>query len=321
MQHAINRYRANHIGANFGRENDLPGDPVSAEGDIFMLGLFIYRVITGRDALQNYEIERRVKPDLSAVENYCVAGKFLAHLLSFMLSHDKRERPRIEDVLYHPFFRSWEENRTSVDTLYNILHNAGVPSYNDEFEFAVTILRQWEKGCNWSLCLDRIPPTLRDGDYGITGSRKPPSALKPDGTLSEHPLPNLDLCIQWIRHFYHHIAQRPFSACKDALEDSTREVQHGKGSILGFLYRHESVYWFLPGLWEVRVKCLRLVEQRRCQLKNEFEERKKKFEEEKKKFDEIKRIFDGACEEYDSCTSALNSDELKVKAIVGQRNS
>ena len=146
----------------FGEDESLPTIPITVKGDIFMLGLFIFRLVTGRDALSNRQIADRILlTNLDEIESCCVAGRLLSHLLKSMLSHDRAQRPTIDDVLNHLFFRSWEENKATVGTLYRDLHNNGQPTRNINFQLIADILIPLEKTVNWNACLERMPPNLK----------------------------------------------------------------------------------------------------------------------------------------------------------------
>ena len=283
----------------FGEDESLPTIPITVKGDIFMLGLFIFRLVTGRDALSNRQIADRILlTNLDEIESCCVAGRLLSHLLKSMLSHDRAQRPTIDDVLNHPFFRSWEENKTTIGTLYRDLHNNGQPTRNINFQLIADILIPLEETVNWNACLERMPPNLK---ANISCNRLVPQLLNEDGSMTEHPLPNFHRCIQWIRHFHTHgLDPATFTACYHELRDSVQHSVNGNEAVAGFLYTHPSVNWLLLCVWEVRIEQLRKLEQDRTANRHRFE---------------------SLCQDYEKSKRELDARERKVKIILGQHNS
>ena len=183
---------------------------------------------------------RRRIPDLSVVEKF-PSGRLLSHLLACMLEHDRANRPPIESVLNHPFFRSWNDNMDTVDSLYRVLHNRGKPYFTESFHHARRILQDLEVQHDWEVYKRNIPPHLTSAITYHNGREMgpPPKLIHEDGAMTEHPLPNLNMCLRWIRHFNTHAFEpESIASCYDEM----KAVCIGDEAVGCFIYRHDSVY-------------------------------------------------------------------------------
>lgn len=225
-----------------------------------------------------------------------------------MLSHDKESRPTISDVLYHPFFRSWEENFNVIDGLYRVLHNGnGTPVRNGNFELAQSILLPLEAETDGPARLAELPSTLQ---ARIRTSRDVPQLLNQDGTLyGNHPMPNLHACVQWVRHFLVHFRDHPtFTHIHAELQQhSLVEGDSSSQEAVGnFLYRCSAVWWLLPSLWQAHVAYLRNLDAQRAQLTRAWEAATETYEAGKEEVKSMERKSKTLFSEFFSATP-LNS--------------
>ncbi|RYG64441.1 hypothetical protein EON64_13990, partial [archaeon] len=230
--------------------------PATTSGDIFMLGLVIYKLVTKLDAMTTSDIVGKKATDLSVVIGLFAGGEMLAHLLSCMLSHEAARRPTIDQVLGHPFFKSWNENEVYVHSLFTELHNINGVPYTENFKVLEIVLRPLEQQANWPACLQNLPPELRSR---IEYVKDVPPVLLPDGSGNKaHPLPNLHGGLQFLCQFFVQFTDEqilPFvlSELRAALQD-----QEAAGE---FVYTHPSLCWLLPKLWETKVYYLQHLQQ------------------------------------------------------------
>ena len=86
--------------------------------------------------------------------------------------------------------------------------------------------------------------------------------------MTEHPLPNLNMCLRWIRHFNTHAFElKSIASCYDEM----KAVCIGDEAIGCFIYRHDSVYWLLLGVWEMWFKFSSSIEKELNSLQDNFE--------------------------------------------------
>lgn len=248
------------------RGDNQAGIEGSTGSDIFMLGHVLYQIMLNRNALSNDQIMSRKEVDTREIASLFPGGELLASLIAAMMSHDRARRPTIQQVLEHPFFQSWEGNRSSVDALYRELYNANAPSKTEDFDLLCRILSPFEEKVNWSERFRSLPMTLKNN---IKVPLQAPQVK--DGTsLVPHPLPNLCLAVQWVRHFFTHYADpRTFDNIVVELTGVVGDKPTGL-----FLYVHDAVNWLLPMLWEARVVHMQQLKLRRDDLNRTLEEAK-----------------------------------------------
>ncbi|RYG64078.1 protein kinase family protein, partial [archaeon] len=252
--------------------------PVSTSADIFMLGLVLYKLATKVDALSHSDILQKKIADFTLVTKLFSGGHLLAHLLSCMLSHEANKRPSIDQVLEHPFFRSWQENETVVQTLYRELHDSeghgqGV-RYTESFRILESVLQPFEQHVSWPTCLQSLPPHVRSQ---MNGNQTVPVVLLPDGLGSKpHPLPNIHQAVCWLRYFYAHFRDpKALSWIWMDLRSGVRE----KESLGEFIHAHPAVSWILPKLWETKVHFLQQIQVERDTWEKDWEAMQRKNEE------------------------------------------
>eukprot|EP01031_Cornospumella_fuschlensis_P033393 gene33393-40398_t len=262
--------------------------PISPSSDIFMLGLVLFRLVMQKDAMTNDDICEERKADLTELSDMFSGGPLLAHLLEFMLSHSASRRPTIDQVLEHPFFRSWSENHMLVQGLYKELHDTDGLRYSENFRLLESMLLPLEQQVNWERFLAGLPPNLA---AKIVNSKTTPILKDVDGNRP-HTLPHLHGAIQWLRHFFTHFADtRSLVFFHHELRAGVKE-----GEALGeFVYAHASLSWILPGLWGMRLHFLQQLkkkeddwDQRWFELQRENEEMRSKFSEQERK---MKSLF------------------------------
>ncbi|RYY86960.1 protein kinase family protein [archaeon] len=228
---------------------DVQFAPISTSTDIFMLGLTIYKIVTALDAMTSSDILHRRTPNLSAVIKRFAGGEMLAHLVSTMLSHDATKRPPINDVLDHPFFRSWKENASCIQGLYHELHGADGVQYTESVRVLEVILQPLEQQVNWKLFLRNLPAAVIKS---IGVSNDPPLVRLPDGVGTKpHPLPNLHGAIQFLHNFFVHFEDH--NTLSKIFPDLRAKLLNKHEAAGEFVYAHSSLSWVLPKLWETKV--------------------------------------------------------------------
>eukprot|EP01031_Cornospumella_fuschlensis_P027095 gene27095-32738_t len=253
--------------------------PVSTSADIFMLGLVLYKLATKVEAFSNKDILNHKGPNFGMFHDLFPGGPLLAHLLSCMLSHDPAARPTIEQVLDHPFFKSWNENKSIVDVLYRELHDQNGVRVGENFLLLESMLRTLEASMqeiDWAARRQILPVSVQTH---ILNSARTPHLLYADGRVLPHSLPNIHGAVQWLRHFYTHFHDtRTLVWVYHDLLATVKE-----GAALGeFVYVHPTLAWILPGLWEMRMKYHQ-------ELKAEKDDLDRKWEELQRQNDEKNR--------------------------------
>ncbi|RYG64810.1 protein kinase family protein, partial [archaeon] len=265
--------------------------PVTTSGDIFMLGLVLYKLVNKVDAMSNSDIVNKRAPDLSMIIRLFAGGEMLAHLLSSMLSHEAAKRPSIDQVLEHPFFKSWNENALYVQGLYRELHDAEGVRYTENFKVLEMVLQPLEQQANWKTCLQNLPAHLRSR---IVGNKDIPPVLLPEGAGSKpHPLPNLHEALQYLLYFFVHFRDHKiFPYMYSELRTVLREHE-AAGE---FVYAHPSLSWVLPKFWETKLFYMQ-------HLQNEQQVWEKEWAMMQRKNEEVR--------------SSLRMKERKVKSLLG----
>eukprot|EP01031_Cornospumella_fuschlensis_P025333 gene25333-30590_t len=253
--------------------------PVSTSADIFMLGLVLYKLATKVEAFSNKDILNKKEPNLGMFDDLFPGGPMLAHVLSCMLSHDPAARPTIEQVLDHPFFKSWNENKSVVDVLYRVLHDQKGVRVGKSFLLLESMLRTLEASMqefDWAARRQNLPASMQSR---IQNSTRTPHLLYADGRVLPHSLPNIHGAVQWLRHFCTHFQDtRTLVWIYRDLLATVKE-----GAALGeFVYVHPTLAWILPGLWEMRMKYHQ-------ELKAEKDDLDRKWEELQRQNDEKNR--------------------------------
>ncbi|RYH13924.1 hypothetical protein EON65_34500, partial [archaeon] len=255
--------------------------PVSLSADIFMLGLVLYKLVTKAEAFSNKDILKKKEPNFRHFPDLFSGGPLLAHLLSCMLSHDPASRPTIEQVLDHPFFKSWNENKNIVDVLYRELHDQAGVRVTENFSLLESMLRTLEDSMqemSWPARRQNLPVSLQ---ANIVNSHRVPNLIMPNGSVCPHSLPNIHGAVQWLRHFYTHFHDTRTLVW--IYYDLLGTVKDG-GALGEFVYVHPTLAWFLPGLWEMRMKYHQELKARKDEWDKRWEDMQREIEEMNNKF-------------------------------------
>mmetsp|Transcript_21924 Transcript_21924/g.49016 ORF Transcript_21924/g.49016 Transcript_21924/m.49016 type:complete len:926 (+) Transcript_21924:375-3152(+) len=251
------------VQAAFGAEVSVRGVfSAGVAADVFMLGLVLAFVHTGRDAFRS---------DTSIMQKQCPylpgLSPWLEHLLGSMLSHEHEARPSIEMVLRHPYFLSHHQNfdenlRVKVEC---VVVAGCAPLDNREFQMMEKLLApiesrlRRESSNSWHQQLPaalftgngqlprRIPAfdTFRGTGVG-TGAGAAAGHSPPP---RPYPLPLTAQLVKWLRNMLQHFHAVP--AQRDALRRSLAE--HGASDYYEnpgeFFSKHPAVQWLLPCVW------------------------------------------------------------------------
>jgi hypothetical protein len=248
------------VQAAFGAEVSVRGVfSAGVAADVFMLGLVLAFVHTGRDAfLSDTSIMQKQRPYLPGL------SPWLENLLGSMLSHEHEAWPSIEMVLRHPYFLSHNQNfdeklRVMVECVIVADYS---PSDNDEFKLMETLLAPIEERLRTSIVVvDSLPGEQQRGfplwytqlPAGLQ-ERLPSRALIFNGTGTTttprpYPLPLTAQLVKWLRNMLQHFHAVP--AQRDALRRSLAE--HGASDYYEnpgeFFSKHPAVQWLLPCVW------------------------------------------------------------------------
>jgi hypothetical protein len=149
---------------------------------------------------------------------------------------------------------------------------------NEAFTLIQNLLSKVEADVNWVDCLNLLPVSVRQT---IRGSNVAPQVTGPNGKAN-HTLPNVILCVQWVRHFFVHF--RDNATLATIYEDLQRYAQ-GDKAVGVFIYNHPAVAWIFTRLWQARITYQQALKAEKEQLDRDWERLRRENE---TKNDEIK---------------------------------
>lgn len=258
----------------------------SKSGDIFMLGCsiaIVYGEIPFRsdDAIRDREVPR-LSAELEAEKPW------LVHLVRRMMSHDKDQRPTIEEVLKHPFILATPNYYSFLlGKLFDRLHRVIVadflmergqvtqgPRDDEEFRALEVSLRSIET----SIVNAGTPWYLRMPDKVLRAHRPefqydpmyPPVRFVRNGFTEprEFPLPRVASLVYWLRNMLIH-----FGNDAALVQNIVSAKPGGEAYVYPglFFVSHPSVEWLFTKHWEEGCNIVRGYEQQKQQERDNFE--------------------------------------------------
>lgn len=278
-------------------EADLRELPVSAAGDIFMLGRSITCLFGGRDTepfLRDTDI--LMKRDPVFPDEMRRSFPWLVHLLRAMMSHQKDNRPTEEEILKHPFIRGVPNLSAYLLTaLFDGIERIVVADFprpncgpRDDAEFKKLEMLllpiedymrgEEDAGRAW---YTKLPDNVLRGNRPQTAFNpiEPVVRFLAEGqgvAVRQFPLPKVSKYLHWMRNILVHFGtdaslMNNIWRCKatslpgyplDACYDSVGE----------FFAHHPGVSWFLPMYWEQYCAKMRSFRTNRREMKLRHEE-------------------------------------------------
>lgn len=228
--------------------------PASTSGDIFMLGKTL-AYLYGADPFEN---ERHIldgRPATFTSEWRASNSPWLVHLLEKMLSHDKTERPTIEEVQEHPYIRC-SLNMSAyfighlVGRIYRIAVNDRSPRNDGEFKAMLELLRPIEEHMRLAELEGR--PWHRDLPADVLRLNRPTFQSSEaisfvDDPSTPYPLPLVGRFLLWIRNALVHLTR---SELYMQMILNCRGADRPYEYVGDFFAHHPAVNWFLIKFWE-----------------------------------------------------------------------
>jgi serine/threonine protein kinase len=226
--------------------NDFNRLPVGAAADIFCLGMMMGEIVSRQKPFQNHHIFNSDMTEIPKTVPTLDKDKFepwLAHLLTKMLLHERKNRPTIEDVLAHPHFMSWRIQKDMIQSMKDCLFpSQRHPTATETFRFWKRLLLPFEQKLNWPEKQRELQESF--GEIFRT-VRFPPPNME---TNDLHPLPNVASAAKWFRNAYSHV--------QDELHREELVIlmtNYGYKNVDELFSRHPSLNFFLLEVWECRV--------------------------------------------------------------------
>ena len=291
-----------------GQEQELR---VSHAGDVFMLGCVLAFINTGQSPFDDdHKITNRNQPDLG--DSLPVKEPWLTHLLRQMMSHDPDQRPSIEMVLRHPYFKTHTQNFgdiliSSIERCivndFNGVDAARGPVDDTQFQRMEQLLRPIEERLGRDKVAEKtwhqaLPASVFNGLSKLPFSRNPIAfqvAVEDDAMSRAYPLPEVAKLVKWLRNIYTHMhgdaalqyvlrRSRPNTETHDSNSGADEDIECSNNPLYyatagEFFLQHPAVNWLLPQVWERHVQVMREASERQRVLALRHQQEKKELDE------------------------------------------